>query len=63
LTNFIGLLAIAVLPVSVTITFGSLTGRPRASRLLPGVMVAIFVLGLMVCDFANGSRKATLCYP
>src|SRR6202035_547960 len=31
LANFLGLLAIAVLPASLTITFGHMTGRPRAA--------------------------------
>jgi K+-transporting ATPase ATPase A chain len=55
LTNFLGLLAIAVLPASLTITFGSLTGRLRSGWTLLAVMVAIFTLGLAVCDFAEKS--------
>ena len=42
LTNFLGLLAIAVLPASLTITFGQMTHRPRAGWVLLIVMVALF---------------------
>jgi K+-transporting ATPase ATPase A chain len=60
LTNFLGLLAIAVLPASLTITFGFVTGRPRSGRTLLGVMVVIFTLGLAVCDFAEKSVPSHL---
>jgi len=52
-TNFLGMLAIAVLPASLTVTFGRLTRRPRAGWVLLIVMVALFVLGLVVCDWAE----------
>jgi K+-transporting ATPase ATPase A chain len=54
LTNFLGLLAIAVLPASLTITFGQMTHRPRAGWVLLIVMVALFIVGLAVCD---GQRR------
>ena len=53
LTNFLALLAIAVLPASFPITFGSMVGRPRAGWVLLAVMVVLFVAGLVVCDLRN----------
>jgi K+-transporting ATPase ATPase A chain len=50
LTNFLGLLAIAVVPAALPITFGHMVGRPRAGALLLGVMLVLFVAGLLVCD-------------
>jgi K+-transporting ATPase ATPase A chain len=52
-TNFLGMLAIAVLPASLMITFGQITRRPRAGWVLPMVMVALFIVGLVVCDRAE----------
>ena len=60
LTNFLGLLAIAVLPASLPITFGHLAGRPRAGWLLLAVMVLLFVGGLAVCDLAERSTPPRL---
>ena len=60
LTNFLGLLAIAVVPASLTITFGFLTNRLRSGWLLLAVMVMIFTLGLAVCDFAEKSVPSHL---
>ena len=60
LTNFLGLLAIAVLPASLTITFGRMTGRPRAGWVLLAVMVVLFVGGLVVCDFAEAAASPQL---
>jgi potassium-transporting ATPase potassium-binding subunit len=53
LVNFLGLLAIAVLPASLTVTFGHMTGRPRAGWILLAVMVVLFVGGLAICDYAE----------
>ena len=53
LTNFLGMLAIAVLPASLMITFGHMTDRPRAGWVLLMVMVALFLVGLVVCDRAE----------
>jgi len=53
LTNLVGLLAIAVLPASLMITFGHLARRPRAGWMLLFVMLALFTLGLAVCDWAE----------
>jgi potassium-transporting ATPase potassium-binding subunit len=55
LTNFLGMLAIAVLPAALTITFGHLAGRPRAGWVLLGVMVVLFMAGLAVCDAAEAA--------
>jgi K+-transporting ATPase ATPase A chain len=55
LANFLGLLAIAVLPASLPIAFGHMVGRPRAGWLLLAVMVVLFVAGLVVCDRAEAA--------
>jgi len=52
-TSFLGLLAMAVLPASLMITFGQVTRRPRAGWVLLMVMVAIFIVGLVICDRAE----------
>jgi K+-transporting ATPase ATPase A chain len=53
LTNFLGLLAISVLPAALMITFGRVTRRPRAGWMLLLVMVTLFVVGLAVCDWVE----------
>jgi K+-transporting ATPase ATPase A chain len=60
LTNFLGLLAIAVLPASLMITFGHLAGRPRAGWLLLFVMLALFTPGLVVCEWAENAPPPQL---
>ena len=60
LVNFLGLLAIAVLPASLTITFGRMTGRPRAGWILLAVMVVLFAGGLALCDFAEAATPPQL---
>jgi K+-transporting ATPase ATPase A chain len=60
LVNFLGLLAIAVLPASLTITFGHMTGRPRAGWVLLAVMVILFIGGLLVCDRAESATSPQL---
>jgi len=60
IVNFLGLLAIAVLPASLTVTFGHMTGRPRAGWVLLAVMVVLFVGGLVVCDFAEAATPPQL---
>jgi potassium-transporting ATPase potassium-binding subunit len=60
LVGFIALLAIAVLPASLTMAFGQMTGRPRAGWVLLGVMVVLFVGGLAVCDQAEAARPPQL---
>jgi potassium-transporting ATPase potassium-binding subunit len=54
-TNFLGMLAIAVLPASLVIAFGRLAGRPKAGWILLEVMIALFVIGLAVCDRAESA--------
>jgi potassium-transporting ATPase potassium-binding subunit len=53
LTNLLQLLGIVVLPASLTYTFGRMTARSRQGWVLFGVMVALFVGGLLVCDSAE----------
>ena len=60
LVNFLVLLAIAVLPASLTVTFGHMTERPRAGWVLLAVMVVLFVGGLAVCDFAEAAAPPRL---
>ena len=60
LTNFVGLLAIAVLPASLMITFGQMAHRPRAGWTLLLVMVALFMVGLVTCDWAEMSPPPQL---
>lgn len=60
LVNFLVSLAIAVLPASLTITFGQMTGRPHAGWVLLAVMVVLFVGGLALCDFAEASTPTQL---
>jgi K+-transporting ATPase ATPase A chain len=60
LVNFLALLAIAVLPAALTITFGRMTGRPRAGVVLLAVMVVLFAGGLAVCDFAESATPQQL---
>jgi K+-transporting ATPase ATPase A chain len=60
LVNFLGLLAIAVLPASLTITFGHMTGRPRAGWILLAVMVVLFAGGLALCDLAEAATPPQL---
>jgi K+-transporting ATPase ATPase A chain len=56
--NLLHMLAIAVLPAALPVTFGYLAGRPRAGWLLLIVMVVVFAGGLVVCDMAE-SRTPT----
>jgi len=52
-TNFVGMLAIVALPASLMVTFGHMAHRPRAGWVLLMVMVALFIVGLVVCDRAE----------
>jgi len=60
LVDFLVLLAIAVLPASLTVTFGRMTGRSRAGWVLLAVMVVLFVGGLALCDFAEAATSPQL---
>jgi K+-transporting ATPase ATPase A chain len=53
LTNLLEMLAIAVLPASLTYTFGRMTGRPRQGWVLFSIMVVLFVGGLIVGHLAE----------
>jgi K+-transporting ATPase ATPase A chain len=58
LTNFIELLAIAVIPAAFTHTFGRMVGRPRDGWVLFWTMTVLFVAGLLVCSWAESSAHA-----
>ena len=58
--NLFGLLAIAVLPASLTATFGHMAGRPRAGWVLLAVMIVLFTAGLVVCDAAESVAPSQL---
>ncbi|MGA2402029.1 MAG: potassium-transporting ATPase subunit KdpA [Syntrophobacteraceae bacterium] len=63
LTNFLGLLAIALVPASLPITFGHMVRRPRAGVVLLAVMIVLFVTGLALChafESASPPRLAGL---
>src|SRR6202522_1053018 len=47
LTNFFEMLAIVLLPAAFTNTFGRMVGEPRQGWLLYGVMMLLFVCGLI----------------
>lgn len=53
LSNLLEMLAIAVLPAALTQTFGRMVERPRAGWVLFGAMVALFVVGIAICDRAE----------
>ena len=53
LTNLIEMLAIAVLPAAFTYTYGVMVGRPRHAWVLYRVMVFLFVVGLVLCGWAE----------
>jgi potassium-transporting ATPase potassium-binding subunit len=60
LTNFLGMLAIVVLPAALMITFGEMTQRPRAGWTLLIVMVVLFMGGLAVCDWSESQNPPQL---
>lgn len=60
LTNLVGMLAIAVLPASLTYTFGTITGRRREGWTLYIIMVVLFVAGLFCCDLAETSGNPNM---
>jgi K+-transporting ATPase ATPase A chain len=53
LANLVSMLAIAVLPASLTYTFGRMTGRPRQGWVLFSVMLVLFVAALLCCHVAE----------
>jgi len=60
LVNLLSMLAIAVLPASLTYTFGHMVGRPKAGWMLYAVMVFLFVVALVVCDWGESRGNPLL---
>jgi len=60
LTNFVELLAIVVVPAAFTYTFGSMVGRPRDGWVIFWTMTALFVVGLLVCNWAEASAHPAM---
>jgi potassium-transporting ATPase potassium-binding subunit len=60
LTNFVELLAIVVIPAAFTHTFGRMVGRPRDGWVIFWTMTALFIVGLLVCNWAETSTHPTL---
>jgi len=60
LTNFIGMLAIAVLPAAFTYTFGSLTERKREGWTLYILMAILFSIGIFSCDWFESKGNPLL---
>jgi K+-transporting ATPase ATPase A chain len=60
LTNFIELLAIAVIPAALTHTFGRMVGRPRDGWVIFWTMTALFLAGLLVCNWAEARAHPAL---
>ena len=60
LTNFVELLAIAVIPAAFTHTFGRMVGRPRDGWVIFWTMTILFVAGLLVCNWAESSVHAAM---
>jgi K+-transporting ATPase ATPase A chain len=60
LTNFIELLAIAVIPAALTHTFGRMVGRPRDGWVIFWTMTVLFVAGLLVCNWAEARAHPAL---
>ncbi|HXX41972.1 MAG TPA: potassium-transporting ATPase subunit KdpA [Chthoniobacterales bacterium] len=53
LTNFLELFAIVVIPAAFTHTFGRMVGRRRDGWVIFWTMTALFIAGLIVCNFAE----------
>jgi K+-transporting ATPase ATPase A chain len=62
LTNFVELLAIVVIPAALTHTFGRMVGRPRDGWVLFWTMTVLFVVALLVCDWAESSMNPRLAH-
>ena len=56
LTNFAELLAIVVIPAAFTHAFGRMVLRPRDGWVIFWTMTALFVVGLLVCTWAEVVR-------
>lgn len=53
LTNLLEMWMIAIVPAALTYTFGRMTGQPRQGWMLYGVMVLLFIGGLIACGWAE----------
>jgi K+-transporting ATPase ATPase A chain len=62
LSNFVELLAIVVIPAAFTHTFGRMVGRPRDGWVIFWTMTALFVAGLLVCNWAEANAHPALAY-
>jgi len=60
LTNFLGMLAIAVIPAALPITFGHMVRRPNSGVVLLAVMIVLFLGGLALCDHAESLNPPRL---
>ena len=60
LTNYLGMLAIVVLPASLTNMYGRIIGRPRDGWLLYWVMTFLFFLGVLTTLWAEQSGNLPL---
>lgn len=60
LTNFLELLAIVVVPAALTHTFGRMVGRPRDGWVFFWTMTALFIAGLVACNFAESTTHPAL---
>jgi K+-transporting ATPase ATPase A chain len=59
-TNFVELLAIVVIPAAFTQTFGRMVGRRRDGWVNFWTMTALFVAGLLVCNWAETNALPAL---
>ena len=55
-TNFLLLLAIAVVPAALPVTFGRMVGRRKAGTVLLAVMVALFAVGVVIAGKAEAGN-------
>ena len=62
LTNLTELLAIVVLPAAFTHTFGRMVGKPRDGWVIFWTMTALFVTGLVACEWAEGQVLPALTH-
>src|SRR5215831_6024039 len=60
LTNFLGMLAIVLLPAGLTNAYGRMINRPRDGQLLYRVMVFLFAIGLLIAGWAEQSRDVLI---
>jgi potassium-transporting ATPase potassium-binding subunit len=60
ITEFVAMLAIAVLPAAIPIAFGHMVKRRRAGYVVLGAMLFLFVAGLAVCQLAESGNSLSL---